>query len=453
MFFYFFSFVVVFLMFCIFFVLWLLNGKSLKNIKSINTDLNTKLSLLDKTKFDLDKANELVGELGKKNTELYGELVKERTEKEKLGEYLSERLKELSDLKTSMKDTLDLFSKQILSDNSSLINASFKKSLEEFFSHSEREKKINNEQISNVVNPLKESLAIVDKKISDLEKLRASAYSSLYEQINSLTKSQNNLAQETISLRASLNAPSIRGRWGEMQLRRVVELSGLSAHCDFLEQKNIEKEGEVLRPDMVVTLPQNKKIVIDAKAPVDSIFQSSEELTNEQKQVSLIVSALRRHIVSLNKKSYAKMLNDTPEFVVMFLPAEALLSKALLADPSLIDYAAQNEVVLATPLTLIAILKAVSFTFKQEAIAQNIEEVRKLSTELIERIGKVQEHFEKLGKNLKNANESYEQTLRSLDSRVLVTARKLSELKNLKSSNESYLNPQVDEDLPSNTLM
>jgi DNA recombination protein RmuC len=214
-----------------------------------------------------------------------------------------------------------------------------------------------------------------------------------------------------------------------MQLRRVVELSGLSSHCDFIEQKSLCDGDSVMRPDMIITLPKNKKIVVDAKAPMEFFLGDKSDDMDKDRAGEELASSLRRHLLQLKKKSYHSVLKESPEFVVMFLPTEAFLHGALTADPMLLDFAAQHEVIIATPITLVALLKAIAFGFRQDAIADNIEEVRKLSQQLIDRIDKVASHFEKLGKNLKQATESYNQTLSSLDSRVLVTARKLSQIK------------------------
>jgi DNA recombination protein RmuC len=221
----------------------------------------------------------------------------------------------------------------------------------------------------------------------------------------------------------------VRGRWGEMQLKRVVELSGLSAHCDFVEQSSQSDDEKTVRPDMIVTMPGGKQIVVDAKAPLDSfILDNNQSGDDEKKSSENLAQSLRRHLLTLSKKSYHKSVSSSPEFVVMFLPGELFFYKAMSADNNLIEFASKHSVVIATPMTLIALLKAVAFGFRQEAIAKNMEAVRQLSQRLIDRINKVGQHFERLGKNLKMATESYNQTLASLESRVLVTAKQLAEL-------------------------
>jgi DNA recombination protein RmuC len=372
-------------------------------------------------KEELSKAHIIINETQARNSDLQVQVATLSAEQEKTVEFFNQRVSDLSSIQASMKEAFAVISQENLAKNSQILNLSLKTSMEHFFKSSEQDRKNSSTELTNIINPLKESLLSVDKKVAELELTRQGAYAGLKEQIENLLRSQHVLQTETKNLSQALNAPTIRGRWGEMQLRRVVELSGLSPHCDFLEQESIADDNQKLRPDMIITLPQNKKIVVDAKAPLDHVL--------DENRGGELASSLKRHLLSLKKKSYHSLLGQSPEFVVMFLPGEAFLHWALLADPELIDFAAQNEVILATPLTLVALLKAIAFGFRQESIANNIEEVRHLSQQLIDRIDKVYEHFEKLGKNLKSATNAYNQTLSSLDSRVLVTARKLADVK------------------------
>jgi DNA recombination protein RmuC len=392
-------------------------------------------------------AMRVLDKLRSENSQLAVETACLKTEGEKNIEFFNKRLADLSSTHDKMKEAFAAISRDALIKNADMLNTSFKQSLDHFFKTSERDRLMSNESLAHIINPLKESLVSVDKKVQELEANRQGAYTGLREQIEGLLKSQASLQKDTQNLARALNSPIIRGRWGEMQLRRVVELSGLSAHCDFVEQKSIKDGDETLRPDMIVTMPKNKKIVIDAKVPLELFGvdegPSSKESKEESRGQDLAVS-LRRHLSSLKKKSYHSVLGDSPEFVVMFLPGEAFLHRALAADPSLLDYAAQREVIIATPITLIALLKAIAFGFNQVSVANNIEEVRRLSQQLIDRVSNVSLHFEKLGKSLKQANEAYNQTLSSLDSRVLVTARKLAEIKSLATDAKDL----VKEDLP-----
>lgn len=397
-----------------------------------------------------DKSRRL-DEALRENNAFSVEVSRLKAENEKSREYLEARITDLSALQNNMKEVFANLSKEAMLSNASLMNDSFKKNLEHFFKLSEAERVQHQNDLGNLVSPLKESIAKVTDKVIELEKVREGAYSGLTEQVGNLLNSQNELQKQTYNLVRALSAPAIRGRWGEMQLRRVVELSGMSAHCDFLEQSSIRSENEIYRPDMIVTLPQNRKVIVDAKAPMEAILgqvgDASQDSKHEDKELA---QALRRHLMVLKKKSYFRFLGQSPEFVVMFVPGEVFLHRALLADPDLIDFAAQNEVVIATPATLIALLKAVAFSFRQEAMAQNVEEARALSEQLIDRVNKVAEHFEKLGKHLRQATESYNQTLVSLDSRVLVTARKLAGLRSIGPKMEQEVS---DDAVPSELLI
>lgn len=383
---------------------------------------------LDRIEQELKNSYQNLAHSKEENSRLMATVASLEVEKNKSAEYLEARIRDLSLVHEHMKKAFAEASQETLLANASLIKTSFNQSMEHFFKASEQERSQSQELLANIMNPLKESLNSVNTKVSELESKRQGAYDGLKEQIEGLLKSQTVLQKEANNLSRALYAPITRGRWGEMQLKRVVELSGLSSHCDFVEQASLKAEGEVLRPDMIVTMPKNKKIVIDAKAPLE--FHGDSAFENEEESQKL-AAALRRHLLALKKKSYHQALGETPEFVVMFLPGEAFLHRALAADPTLLDFAAQNEILITTPITLVGLLKAIAFGFSQETIANNIEEVRRLSQQLIDRIAKVTQHFEKLGRSIKQSTEAYNQTLASLDSRVLVTARKLASIKSV----------------------
>lgn len=375
-------------------------------------------------------------------SQLYAQKVSVEIENKKTVQYLELRIADLQAIQEQMKESFTVLSQDALIKNAELVKSSFKETLEHYYKVSEKDRSLSHELLANIMKPLKESLISVDTKVGDLEVKRQGAYDGLKEQIEGLLKSQTLLQKETQNLAQALHAPTVRGRWGEMQLKRVVELSGLSSHCDFVEQKSIKEGDGLLRPDMIVTLPKNKKIVIDAKAPLEFLVRMADDgqfLNKEEERCQQLAASLRRHLLTLKKKSYHSALGETPEFVVMFLPGEAFLHWALLADPLLLDFAAQNEILITTPITLVALLKAIAFGFSQESIAHNIEEVRKLSKQLIDRVNTVSSHFERLGKSLKQSVDAYNQTLASLDSRVLVTARKLSEIRSIANNNEDYL--------------
>lgn len=279
------------------------------------------------------------------------------------------------------------------------------------------------------LRPLKESLQKLDGYQRDLEKRREGAYSALSKQIDGLVAAERNLAKETSQLSQALRSPQVRGLWGQIHLRRVVELAGLLSYCDFFEQKTVESEGKNWRPDLVIRLPFQRQIVVDAKTPLNAYLDASDAGDDLLRKAKLLdhALALRKHMKDLSSKEYWKQFDAAPEYVILFLPAEVFFSSALQVDPSLIEFGANQNIIIATPTTLIAILRAVAFSWKQESLSKSAKEIAQLGQELYDRIGIVSEHWNKVGKSLGSAVESYNQSVSSFESRVLVSARKLKE--------------------------
>lgn len=336
----------------------------------------------------------------------------------------------LQDFRGSLMDTYRTLATGILRENHQDFLNTAGMVLSRYLETAETANRKQSQTVTDMITPVTELLQRFESRIREIERARESAYAGLTEQVHSLLTAQNELHRETGRLVRALRVPHVRGRWGEITLKRVVEMAGMVDHVDFTEQSHLVSEGGPMRPDMIVHLPGGRRIVVDSKVPITAYLESLEEETEARCLEALDRHArqVAAHVQKLSAKSYWEQVQPAPEFVVMFLPGENFFSAAVSRDNRLMETAVEKGVILATPITLISLLKTVSFSWRQEKATQNAREIRDLGASLYERLCSMAGHLSRLGKDIEKCVETFNQTAGSFEKRVLVPSRKLAEL-------------------------
>lgn len=364
-----------------------------------------------------------IRELGLAHSELTLKLELEQKNREQLNDTIKQTQEQLA-------NTFNQLSNEALKHNNDSFLKLAEENLKRFQSESKSELDSKEKSIEQLVKPINEALKQTTKQINDIEKERKETYGSLRSTIEQMTQNQKNLQQETQNLVQALRRPEVRGQWGEMTLKRLAELSGMVAHCDFFEQTHTQTETGAIRPDMIVRLPENRAIIVDAKTPLDAYLSAIQAKDDATRQLELKRHAqvIRSRVRELASKNYWAEYSDTPEFAVLFIPGEQFLSAALEIDHTLLEDSMSQNIILATPTNFIALLRAVSYGWKQQALAENAMEIRELGETLYKRLATFTAHLEKLGKSLNSSVDHYNKSVGSLERQVMPSGRKFLEM-------------------------
>jgi len=368
-----------------------------------------------------------ISELSEKNTELKTTLEMERAaQTDKLAS-----LKQAQELaRSQLTETFGHLSSQALKQNNEEFLKLAQENLKQFQNKAQGEFAQKEQAIDNLIKPIKAALEKTEKQIHSMEHERKEAYGALTQHLEAMTQTQQALQGETRNLVKALRRPEVRGQWGEMTLKRLAELAGMVEHCDFYEQEHTQTEDGAMRPDMIVRMPGGREIVVDVKTPLDAYLSAVEATDEKEREVHLArhTKNVRKRVQELATKGYWNQFKNSPEFVVLFIPGDQFLSAALDNDYSLLEDAMQQKVILATPTSFVALLRAVAYGWRQESLAENAQHIREVGEDLYARLATFAEHLGKVGKNLNNSVQHYNKAVASFDTRVLPGARKFTEM-------------------------
>jgi DNA recombination protein RmuC len=358
----------------------------------------------------------------------------------------AERLRAYQDAEHTLRDTFQALSADALQTNNQAFLALAESRLREARTETAADVDARKKAIEDLLAPMAKTLEHVDRELHDAERRRAENGAALLQRIATLDEAGRNLRDETRRLTDALKKPGVRGRWGELQLKRVVELAGMVEHCDFDEQHTLVDDERRMRPDVIVRLPGGKNVVVDAKVPLDAYLRALEASDEPERRALLADHArqVRIHLMQLAAKDYAAHVQPSPDFVIMFLPGEMFFSAALEQDPTLIEFGVERRVIPASPTTLIALLRAVAYGWQQEAVARDAQQIADVGRKLYESVGKLAEHFDKLGSRLRGSIEAYNEALGSLEGNVLVKARKFKDLQATNGGGDIASMPPID---------
>lgn len=342
----------------------------------------------------------------------------------------SEKLQALQEAREQLAHTFSALSSQALKHNTDEFLKLATENLRHFQTRAQGDLEQREKAIENLVKPIRDALEKTEKQIQDIEKDRKEAYGALNTHLETMARTQTDLQDQTRQLVNALRRPEVRGQWGELTLKRLAELAGMVEYCDFFEQEHVDTEVGRQRPDMIIRMPDQREIVVDVKTPLDaylSAIEASDEQTRMQ-QLQRHARNVRQRVQELSSKAYWSQFKDAPNFVVLFIPGDQFLSAALDQDRALLEDALRKQVILATPTSFVALLRAVAYGWRQEQLAKNAEKIRQVGEELYQRLANFSGHLQKLGRSLESGLKAYNSAIGSFDARVMPSARKFVEL-------------------------